>query len=296
LGNIIVDNTVTNAATRFVRMTNTLTIGGTLTTTASGGSDFRLNGFALNLLGNLTNNGIFTSVGGAGSVLSLIGTNPQIISGTGTFTDGNVGRLSNLTVNNTSVVNPSIDLQCPVIMGTTGSILNLTNGSLNSSGAGAMTLGIGAASTLTINRTNGSLLLTPAWNLVGVTCNINYNAAAGAVTTGNELPASADGNISTLTINNAPGAVMNTSDIKISNTLILQAGEFNIQNNTLSFHTGGTPISRNGTTQTGTLTTGPNASLIFGLPGFTGGGNYAFPNGTFTTTPAVIIWFFPIRD
>jgi hypothetical protein len=287
-GNIIVNNTATNAATRFVRITGASAIGGNLTITNTGGSDFRLNNNNLNLSGDLINNGTFTSSGGANSILSMVGTAQQTISGTGAFTDGNAGRLFKLTVNNTSGSNPAVVLQLPVIMGTTGSILNLTTGSLDSGGTGALTLGIGAASTLTINRTDGSLLLTPTWNLAGVTLNINYNPTAGVVNTGNELPASANGDISTLTINNAPGVVMNASDIKISNTLILQAGEFNIQNNTLRFHTGGAPISRNGGTQTGTLTTGPNASLFFGLPGFTGGGNFGFPNGTFTATPAVM--------
>jgi hypothetical protein len=88
IGNVTVDNTATNAATRFVRAANALspftqTYNGNLILTNSGGSQFKLNGHLVAITGNVANDGIIDgSV--ASSRLYFAGSTAQTYSGIGT--------------------------------------------------------------------------------------------------------------------------------------------------------------------------------------------------------------------
>ncbi|MCS6821709.1 MAG: T9SS type A sorting domain-containing protein [Microscillaceae bacterium] len=68
----------------------------------------------------------------------------------------------------------------------------------------------------------------------------------------------------------------------IRNTLTLNAGTLSIGNNTLTFHTGNTPIARNGTTQTGQIIMATNSSLAFGTASHTSGNAFTLPNNVFS--------------
>ncbi|MFA6924048.1 MAG: hypothetical protein WC223_07315 [Bacteroidales bacterium] len=250
LGNIIIDNP--SGTDRHVLMyAGNNYIGGNVTITSG---EYRFNGISMYLRGNLVNNGTVNTTT-ASSALIMNGTSQQTISGSGIFTTGTAGRILNFTVDNSSGSTPAIDLQCPLTIQTA---YTLTTGSLNTSGSGVLTLGIGAASTLTITRTNGSLLATPTWSLSSVTCNVTYNSpTSGNITTGNELPPTANGNISTLLINNTVGNVLlNNINITVATALTLTAGIFNLQNGTLNY-SGGNTITRT----SGTLFTGTGATI-----------------------------------
>ncbi|MEI6767274.1 MAG: hypothetical protein WCM76_16710, partial [Bacteroidota bacterium] len=105
IGNVLVNNTATNASTRFVKLLGSIIIGGNLTINNAGGSEFQLVGSTLTLKGNLNNNGVFNSTT-APSLLTMAGTSPQNINGSGTevWTTGTAGRLLNLTINNATGV------------------------------------------------------------------------------------------------------------------------------------------------------------------------------------------------
>jgi len=237
------------------------------------GSELQFNGQTMFLKGNLTNNGI-VNTSTTNSLLYLNGTAQQKITGSGTFTTGSIGCVSNLTVDNTSGSTPAVDLQCPLTIQTA---YTLTHGSLNTSGSGTLTLGINSAS-LSITRTDGSLLATPIWNISNVICNIIYNTASGTITTGNELPKTANGPVSTLTANNTAGGVLlSNTETTIKTSLTLMNGIFNLQDNTLYLNG---LISRNGTSQIGTLSTGTGASIIFGNTSA-----LTIPTGSLTSNP-----------
>ena len=237
------------------------------------GSELQLNGQTMFLKGNLTNNGIINTTT-PNSLLYLNGTAQQKITGSGSFTTGSIGGISNLTVDNTSGSTPAIDLQCPLTIQTA---YTLTHGSLNTSGSGALTLGTNSGS-LSITRTDGSLLATPIWNITTAICNIIYNTASGTIITGNELPKTANGLVSTLTANNTTGGVLlSNPETTIKTSLTLMNGIFNLQDNTLYLNG---LISRNGTSQIGTLSTGTGASIIFGNTSA-----LTIPTGSLTSNP-----------
>jgi hypothetical protein len=268
LGDVIMNNGTSTGTDRFVRLLTTdCIIGGDLTIGNNASDDYRLNARTLSLNGNLVNDGTFTSTT-ANSTLAMTGTAQQTISGSGTYTDGTAGRLLNFAINNSSGANPAVDLQNNLTIETG---LTLSSGSLNTSGAGAITLGVGAG-TLTITRTNGSLLAVPTWN--PGTVNITYNSATAAITTGNELLETADGNIATLTVNNASGVLLNSSDITVATSLTLTNGAFDIQNNLLNIT--GTIVRT-----TGTLSAGTSASIYFGA----NAALLTIPASTFTVNP-----------
>ena len=279
LGNIILNTgaygngtQITNRHVKFIG--GNAYWGGTIDSIYSG-SELQLNGLSMYVKGNLVNNGVINSAA-TNSTLILNGTTQQVISGSGSYTSGIAGCLLNLNIDNTSGASPSVYLQSPLTIQTA---YNLTNGSLNTSGIGILTLGTNTGSTLSITRTNGSLQAVPTWNLTGVTCNIRYNNASGTITTGNELLGSSDGTIATLTTNNTVGSgvLLNKSAITVGTSLTLLSGIFNLQNNAIYIN--GT-IARNGTTQTGTLSTLTGASIVFqNTTALT------IPSGSLTLTP-----------
>jgi hypothetical protein len=200
LGNVVVNNPPA-ATNRMVRLYGTTSFGGNLTINSGAGNIFQLDGwysymqggFTLNLGGSLINNGTFTG-SYAGSTLIFNGSGLQTVSGTGTFSIIHL-----VSVNNSSVLNPAIDLQVPL---TITDNLTLTSGALGSTNSSVLTLGNSATSaTMAINRSGGSLPLTPSFAPSGVTFNVTYNAPVPAanITTGNEIPSVVNG---TLKINN----------------------------------------------------------------------------------------------
>jgi hypothetical protein len=90
--------------------------------------------------------------------------------------------------------------------------------------------------------------------------------------------------ISNLQLTNTGNYTM-TGNLTISNTLTLSAGTLAVGSNTLSFHTGNTPI---------VLTAGAKinltsaSSLSFGTSGFNAGNAFVIPNNLFTSTPCPI--------
>jgi hypothetical protein len=88
LGNVVVDNTATNAATRFVRVNTALSpfqiLITNLTTTAAGGSRFNLNGNLTAITGNVVNDGILDGTVAASRLYWSGAGTPSTYSGAGT--------------------------------------------------------------------------------------------------------------------------------------------------------------------------------------------------------------------
>jgi hypothetical protein len=281
IGNIIINNT-TGSNRHVLLHDGPYYVGGDLTIFSGDANDLRVNGRSLFLGGHLTNEGTFTT-NVANSLLTMNGSNPQVISGAGTFNDGTVGRILNLTIDNAA----GVDLQCDLGLATTTGSLSLLNGEFGSSGGNIYSIGAGVAATLTINRSNGSMspLLVPTWNLPNVTLNMNYTTATAPITTGNEMPSTGDGIINNLVINSANGVLLGNADITIQGNTVLTNGAFNVQGNTINFVTNAAPFT--GSTA-GTLTTTNNSNLNFGNAAIPGGNTVAILNNIFTNNPTVL--------
>jgi len=211
---------------------------GNLTVTAG---TLNLNGQTLTVGRDVTNNATINSTTAA-STLALNGTLAQIISGAGVWTTGTVGRLMNLTINNTSGANPAVNLNTNLAL---QSGITLTNGILG--GTGNLTLGIGAAGTFASTRTNGSIAtvaLTTAYNLGLMTVNVVYNSASALITTGLELPTTA---INGLTINSANHVALDKAVSILTNLTLttgqLRLGTFNLDHTNAATLTGGSTTS-----------------------------------------------------
>jgi hypothetical protein len=186
LGNVVVDNTATNAATRFVRSQTVSPFNqiynGNLTITASGGSDYRLNGNILQITGNIVNNGVFNG-SAAGSILWFVGNGlAQTHSGTGTFT----GPMPLLVFENALGVTLSQSAQTV----TRGVVL--FTGSVT--GSGKITLGNGDATVSTVQIGNtttptnaGSFDAPFTFNLGAGGQSISYLRTTVSRSTGNEV-------------------------------------------------------------------------------------------------------------
>jgi len=250
LGNIIVNGNAPSLSYRYVKLFSNVYVAGTITINSS--SELQLNGLTLFSKGNFVSNGTFNT-STLNSTLTENGNSTQTISGTPIT-------LLNFKIDNIA----GVDIQCPIMIQTS---LSLVNGSLNSS-IGSITLG-NSTGTLTITRTDGNLSAIPIWNIAGVTLKLVYNSA-NAVTTGNELPKTQNGLISTLT-NSSTSTVSlaNTTNITLT-TLILTSGILNLQNDTITIK--GTITRTNGT-----LSSGVGASITFSNTA-----NWTIPVNTFT--------------
>jgi len=227
-------------------------IGGSINnlTIFSGGNFYAYNGTGnLNIKGDILNNGIiYDDASQTGSIITLNGTALQTISGTGiwqmTGTNGGNGKYTGFAINNTSGLSPSINLNQNIAL---QNQLFLTSGVL--SGTGTLTFG-NAVGTLTCTRTNGSIDagLNCAYNLGGVTYNLNYNTATAAQTTGKELPPATytDYKLGTLTIANptANGGVILNADSYINNLTTNASTLFNLNGKILNIY--GTSFSHSG--------------------------------------------------
>jgi cytoskeletal protein CcmA (bactofilin family) len=219
-GNIIVNNSPAGIlATRIVKMNNAFSVVN-LTVNSGAENQFLVNGFNLNLAGNITNSGTFNGNDVTTSAINFNGSTGQVVSGSGTFT-GSIIR--NITVNNTSGLTPAVDLQVNLTVSTA---LTLTNGVLGSSNASLLTIGNSASSaTFALTRSGGSLQSLPAFSFGGVTT-INYSytapSPAAIITTGFELPTSTP--LTTFTVNNTSGVILNkavsTSTLALTNGIL----------------------------------------------------------------------------
>ena len=269
LGNIVVNNSPTSTKlTRTVKLTKNSGIGGNLILNAGVANQFLLNGNTLTLKGNILNSGSFVSDDASTSGLILSGSNQQIISGNLALSTN----IHNLTISNTSGVNPSVDLQIPMSVSNN---LTLTNGTLGSSNNSVFTLGKSLASTaLNINRSGGSFILMPTYALENVqSINVSYNSPniVTSITTGNELPATSK--ISTFKVNNAGGVILDKG-VRCSN-LSLQSGNLITTSTKPIIVTGTTTTSING----GSSASYVNGPLTITIPNNASTANYRFPIG-----------------
>lgn len=197
------------------------------------------NAINLNIVGNLTNNGVLFCDGSyTTSLVTFNGTTLQTISGSGSWnqiinTPG-TNRFTGITVNNTSGLNPAVNLNQSFAL---QNALTLTAGVL--SGSGTLTLGNGNISTLTGLVSNGTIPLgglTMAYNLVNTTYNLTYNSSAAPYNTGGELPvlATTAPLAGTLIFNNNQGVTLSNNVCFFSTTINSLAGNiFHLNGNTL---------------------------------------------------------------
>ncbi|MDD4968315.1 MAG: hypothetical protein PHT07_02685 [Paludibacter sp.] len=253
LGTVIINNSPSSIkTTRNVTLLANTNIAGNLTINSGVANKMLLGAYALTLGGNLTNGGTITSNNVSTNMLTFNGAVQQIITNTGTF----LNNIPNLTINNSSLTTPSVDIQVPLTVSTA---LNLTKGQLGSSNASVLTLGNSVVSTtFTMTRNGGTLASLPTFALSGVTYNAIYNAPTvpGITTTGFELPVST--NLGTFTVNNTSGVILDKT--VNCTTLSLTAGIL-------------TATSSNSIVVTGPLTTS-----------ITGGSSTSYVNGPLTRT------------
>jgi hypothetical protein len=270
IGTMIVNNSTSSTKTnRYVKLVGATTVSGVLTINSGVANQFLLNGYALNLAGNIVNSGTFTGDGAGGNTIVFNGTTQQTVSGSGVFTNSNI---NNITMNNTSGASPAVDLQKSFSVSNN---LTLTNGSLGSTNSSVLTLGRSASSAaMTIIRSGGSLSLTTAYALSGVTLtSVTYNAPvpAAAITTGGELPPAVP--ITTFTINNVTGVTLNKP--VSCTTLALTAGILTAPGANTVTVTGTAPANITG----GSATAYVNGALTRTLPNNAVAANYKFPIG-----------------
>ncbi len=287
LGTIVVNNSPTSVlTTRGVRLGSALTLNTLLTINSGTANQFFINGYTLTMLGNITNAGTFnilngtailsgnisnagTITGDASGTLIFAGSTQQVVSGAGSFTNGN---LANITINNTSGATPSVDFQIPVSV---SSSLNLNNGTLGTTNASALTIGRSAShTTFGLTKSNGSLGVTPVFALGGVTTiNYTYNAPtpAAAYSTDIELPAATQ--LGTFAVNNALGLTLDKA--VTCTTLALTAGILNVTP-TNSITVTGTGVAN---ITGGSATAYVNGALTRYLPNNAAAANYKFPIG-----------------
>ena len=218
LGNVIVNNAPASIKqTRIVKLTANSGIAGNLTINSGTANQYDLNNFTLTCNGNITNYGKFITDGHAGNGLVFGGSDQQVISGSGVFSTN----VNNLTINNSSNINPSVDLQIPLSVSNS---LTLTDGTLGSSNNSIFTMGkSSASSTFNITRSGGMLALIPVYAFGGVNINaVTYNepTSVAGITTGYELPPNTT--IGLININNSGGVILDKP--VICGTLSLTSG------------------------------------------------------------------------
>ena len=120
----------------------------TLSLTINTGASVTVNsGGTLSISGDFTNNGTFTDNSNTANGVSLVGTVAQTIAG------ATANIFNNLTINNSSGVNPAVNITTNNV--TVNSNLSMTSGLINLSGF-TITLGTAAGSTGTLAHTAGT--------------------------------------------------------------------------------------------------------------------------------------------
>ncbi|MEO0091659.1 MAG: T9SS type A sorting domain-containing protein [candidate division WOR-3 bacterium] len=234
LPNLVIDNTTYNK-NAYLRAAATA-YGDIL---INNGTILDLNGYALTLLKNITNNGTLRATT-TGSSIIFQGTTAQTLS----------GDISNNQICNVTIYNGSGATIIPKVQINNG--LTLTYGTLT--GNDTIWLGTGTAGTFTYTKGDGSIAAdTIIYKYSGMTT-INYTySGTSAQITGNEMPSTISG---TLTINNSAGVTLNES--KNVGKLVLSAGILNTGGNLLTV-TGQSPGD---VTRTGGYVYGPLARTL----------------------------------
>jgi hypothetical protein len=235
--------------------------------------DITLSGNLNLVAGSVNDNGrlitVQGSIAGSGGVHTSTGSGRILMTTSGTI---NAARFGNLELDNAGGFTMS---KAITIQGT----LTLTNGTLN---VGAFVLTFRTAD-VPVTRTGGTITTSTTSGLAfGATSNLG----GSAFTLPNDLFASAPV-ISTFSINRTNPITWNNQNLTLSSTLTLTAGILDMGNNTLTLQTTNTPIARNGGTQTGTLSLGSSANLIFGTTGNLGGNAFTIPSNTFTSALSI---------
>ncbi len=170
--------------------------------------------------------------------------------------------------------------------------ITLGNQDITVNGTAALTSGVLDASGRTLTFQNGNTPLSTATGTLTLSSTSNLifgttgNLGGNAVTIPNGVFTS-DPSITNLTVNRTNALTLGNQDLTISGALTLTNGVLNASGRTLTFHTGATPIVRNGTTSVGTLTLSNTSNLIFGTSGNIGGAAFTLPNSMFTSAPTI---------
>ena len=252
IGNVTINNTATNATTRFVRVNTALspfqtTFGGDLNITNAGGSELRLNGNLVAIGGNVTNNGIIDgSV--ASSRLYFAGSSPQQYSGTGVA--GTVALpLQSVDFDSTGGVTFNAGTTNNLI---TSRIIIFTG---NITNANKLTLGVGGTSIGTVQIGNtttatnaGAFDVAPTFNLGSGGEVISYLRTTNARTTGGEINPTRTLTSMTYDDNDATHALtIAGGDLTLSNTataLTLTNGRVVTGSNVLALSSGTATVTR----------------------------------------------------
>jgi len=202
-GDIVVNNSPSSTKlTRKVQLDGNTNIAGNLMINSGIANQFLLKGYSLTISGNISNKGSFVVDNTPGNGLFFNGSKPQTVGGTGII----ISNINNLTVNNNSGANPAVDLQIPLSVSNS---LTLINGSLGSSTNSAFTIGKSSTSNVfSMTRSGGSLAITPTYALGGVDLDVTYNSPGNTVRiiTGNELPSATKTRL--FTVNNVGGVIL----------------------------------------------------------------------------------------
>ncbi len=230
----------------------TLTVGGDLTINSGATFNGGTNNPAVNLAGNFTNSGTFTS--GTG-LFTMNGTSDQTITSSNSLTFN-----GSLTIANSGGAIVT-DNNAPIVIGT-GDNLTINNGSIFYakdniiSGAGSFTLssggtlGIGAANGITSSGASGNVQTTTRSFNTGA--NYIYNGTVNQAT-GSGLPAT----VNALTIDNTGAGGSNTvtlgNNVSVSANLTITTGIFDLGS-----------FTANRTAAGGTLSVADGTQLIIG--------------------------------
>jgi hypothetical protein len=186
---------------------NTLTIGGNVTLTGSG--ELALNGKTVNVTGSFSGSGVVNATNASTLVVNGTGSGGTVNFKTGAQT------LGTLTLNRST--------SGTLVLGTnlTLTTLNLTNGTLSTSGT------LTVASNGGINRIAGSFSGTPSF---AGNVDVTYSNTS-SISSGNELPSG--GTIRNLTISNSADVSL-TQSLTLTGSLTLNAGKLDLGTNSLT--------------------------------------------------------------
>jgi|GEM_PF-722865 len=290
-GSTIARNGTSQTGTLTVGSTSNLHFGGTgnniipsnAFTTAPSLNDMTVNRTNTLTWGNqaLTINGILALDAGVFTIgnntLTLQNGNTPLTRTTGTLTVGATTNIVFGTAGNTG-----------------GTAFTIPNGFFTATPPSFGSFTINRTNPLTLNSTQG-FTLSGDLNLIGgtldnagraITMTAGNITGAGTETGAGIISMTASGatisgaTISNLTLNNAGGFSL-TGSPSFTNTLTLTNGVLAVGANTLTFHTGNTPIARTA----GTITLASTSSLAFGAIGNLGGAAFTIPANTFTAAP-----------
>lgn len=279
---------------------------GQLSTTANTSLRFGITGFTTGISFTLPSN-LFTSNPVVLNNFSVerinqlsLGDQSLVINGSLNLTQGvfNIGT-NNLTFQNgntpitrgtgTLTVSTSSDITFGTTGNTGGAAFAIPSGTFTATTPSIANLSVNRDNSLTlgnqnINLNNNLNLLGGELNDNGNTITVLGNITGTATHSGTgKILMTAGGNVSGATLGNleinSVGAISLTGSPTITGTLNLINGNFNVGNNTLTFHTSNTPVTRT----SGIINLATNSSLAFGASGNTGGSAFTIPDDLFGT-------------